>query len=202
MAINRAVVGQLSLSNPGDRSTCILPSVPNPRNWDRDHTYRYVAYHTPWPPVACDPEPVRLTNADMLGAPGHISWPPLEDLSTRLSTPTFQRNQIETLSPPLAPKVQGCSSAHAPVPPGVCAEAVASAKGSVYLMAIQSLEMPRHPQLLGHRKTRRAPWASGSGAVKRLSSPQSVHNSRVLPCTPGHILRGFILVLGDQVTLA
>lgn len=70
----------------------------------RSHTHGYVAYHTPWPPVACDPEPVRLTSADVLGTPGHISW--LEDLSTRLSTPTLQRNQIETLSPPLAPKVQ------------------------------------------------------------------------------------------------
>lgn len=34
--------------------------------------------------------------------------------------------------------------------------------------------------------------------MKRPSSPQPLHNSRVLPCIPGHILRGFILVLGDH----
>lgn len=155
------------------------------------HTYRYMAYHTPWPPAACDPEPVRLKNADVLGAPGHISWPPLEDLSTRLSTPTLQRNQIETLSPPLARKVQDYTRFTLMCPLGVCAEAVSFEalppglllRAPGYLMVI-----PRHPQLLGHMKTSTGPWGSGSGAVKRLSSPQSLRNSLVLPCTPGHIL--------------
>lgn len=118
MALDRAVAGQLGLSNPGGRITCILPSVPSLRSWDRAYTYRCVTYGTLWPlwPVTLN----RLTGPGVLGAPGHSSWLPLEDLSTRPSTLTLQRNQIGTLSSSLPPKVQDCS-VHADVPiVGLC----------------------------------------------------------------------------------